>query len=387
MLLRRSLVLVLALAALAFPAGPARALDDQHWVVADQAINKGIAYLRSTQGEDGSWTPKSGPAVTAIAVRAMLGRRDISADDPAIQKAVAFILKHVQPDGSIHPGFLETYNTALSVSALSMIKGDPKVAEAVKNAVAWLKKTQWQGGMTDPQGKPVTEDHPFYGGFGYGGKHGRPDFSNSQLALDALRDAGVASDDPAFQRAVIFATRLQGVPENKMFGDRIEPGGGAIYATSVNKEQVGVPQTFTKREVTSSDGKTLLATYGSMTYAVFKAYVLADIDRKDPRVRAAYRWIQNHYTTEHNPGMAEDEKLHGHFYYLMTMSKTLDAWGATTIATAEGKNRDWANDMVDQLVQSQRPDGSWTNPADRWMEGDPNLVTGYALHALLAAVN
>ena len=30
----------------------------------------------------------------------------------------------------------------------------------------------------------------------------------------------------------------------------------------------------------------------------------------------------------------------------------------------------------------QRADGSWLNETDRWMEGDPNLVTGYALMAL-----
>lgn len=26
--------------------------------------------------------------------------------------------------------------------------------------------------------------------------------------------------------------------------------------------------------------------------------------------------------------------------------------------------------------------GSWVNPADRWMEGDPNLTTAYSLMAL-----
>ena len=33
-------------------------------------------------------------------------------------------------------------------------------------------------------------------------------------------------------------------------------------------------------------------------------------------------------------------------------------------------------------VMMQQPDGSWINTNSRWMEGDPNLVTGYALLSL-----
>jgi len=36
-------------------------------------------------------------------------------------------------------------------------------------------------------------------------------------------------------------------------------------------------------------------------------------------------------------------------------------------------------------VALQRPDGSWVNEADRWMEGDPNLVTAYSVIALQIA--
>jgi squalene-hopene/tetraprenyl-beta-curcumene cyclase len=34
------------------------------------------------------------------------------------------------------------------------------------------------------------------------------------------------------------------------------------------------------------------------------------------------------------------------------------------------------------LTALQGADGSFTNPADRWMEGDPVLATAYALLAL-----
>ena len=37
------------------------------------------------------------------------------------------------------------------------------------------------------------------------------------------------------------------------------------------------------------------------------------------------------------------------------------------------------------LARRQQADGSWVNSADRFMEGDPNLVTAYALLALAYA--
>ena len=45
-------------------------------------------------------------------------------------------------------------------------------------------------------------------------------------------------------------------------------------------------------------------------------------------------------------------------------------------------SHDWRSELVGELVHSQRQNGSWVNENDRWMEGDPNLVTAYALLAL-----
>jgi len=45
----------------------------------------------------------------------------------------------------------------------------------------------------------------------------------------------------------------------------------------------------------------------------------------------------------------------------------------------------WRYELLQQLAQRQREDGSWTNEADRWMEGLPALTTAYSLLALEAA--
>ncbi len=62
-------------------------------------------------------------------------------------------------------------------------------------AVSYLRQLQWTDDEKDPN----------YGGFGYGSK-GRADGSNLQIAIDALHDAGLKKDDPAYR---FDTTRLE----------------------------------------------------------------------------------------------------------------------------------------------------------------------------------
>jgi squalene-hopene/tetraprenyl-beta-curcumene cyclase len=64
------------------------------------------------------------------------------------------------------------------------------------------------------------------------------------------------------------------------------------------------------------------------------------------------------------------------------MAKCLDALGIDQVKDADGKLHDWRAEMTAALAKLQKPNGSWVNDKDQWMEGDPNLVTGYALMAL-----
>ncbi|MAE65709.1 MAG: hypothetical protein CMJ18_15680 [Phycisphaeraceae bacterium] len=361
-------------------AGTAFGLDAEPQAKAHDAIERGIAYLRKQQAEDGSWSPRPGPAITAMAVAVMLDQPGIGTGDPEVAGALGYILRHRKPDGGIHGGFLQNYNTAICLSALSRVRGRADAAEAVAEAQGFLRGLQWHG-QKDPNGRVVDPNHPYFGGAGYG-SHGRPDLSNTQVMLQGLHDSGVSSDDPAYRRALVFISRCQGTAENDMFADRIEPDGGFIYATSTDKDHVGTPET--KAGPIAGPGSRL-RTYGSMTYAGFKSYVYADLDRDDARVVDAYRWICRHYTLDRNPGLPEQRKLEGYYYYLMTVGRALDAWGATFVHRPDGTRRDWANDLIETLVGLQRPDGSWVNESSRWMEKDPNLVTCYALIALTHA--
>ena len=358
------------------------AISDAHAKKADAVAANAIDFLRKAQAEDGSWSDKSGPAVTALIVGALLEQPHIKRTDPAVKKGIDYILGFVQEDGSIHHGVVENYSTAICLTTLAKLSDDPKIAAVIKNGRKYLHDTQWVAGKKDPQGGTIDKGHSFWGGFGYG-KHGRPDASNSQFAVEAFIKTGSDCKDPEILAAVDFFSRLQGIEGNKMFGDKIEPTGGAIYATSENKEKIGIPQSQAG-DIKMEDGSSKLKTYGSMTYAMFKTYVYAELDAKDPRVVAAKRWISENYNLDHNPGMPDDVKYQGYYYYLLTFARALYAHGYETIDTTSGK-RNWAQDLIDKLASLQKADGSWINEADRWLEGDPNLVTGYALTALNAA--
>src|SRR3954467_15796655 len=118
-----------------------------------------------------------------------------------------------------------------------------------------------------------------------------------------------------------------------------------------------------------------------MTYAGLQSMSHAGLTSDDPRVKAALQYIQKHYTLDENPGMGQA----GLYYYYQTFAKALALLEQPTLTDASGQAHDWRNDLVGALAKRQNSEGSWVNPADRFLEGDPNLVTAYGLLALAHA--
>jgi squalene-hopene/tetraprenyl-beta-curcumene cyclase len=129
-------------------------------------------------------------------------------------------------------------------------------------------------------------------------------------------------------------------------------------------------------------GTRALRSYGSMTYAGYKSLLFAGLAKNDPRVLAALEWITSHYTMNENPGLGQQ----GLFYYRLAMARALLAGGMDSIKDSAGTAHDWRCELINALVASQQADGSWVNPQDRWMEGQPDLVTAYALLAIEEAI-
>jgi squalene-hopene/tetraprenyl-beta-curcumene cyclase len=366
-------------------AGMARALAAKPAAAAaDPAATyeKGVDYLLAARNTDGVWEifGQPEPGVTAMAARALLGSTRPAAR-AAAEPALAWLRTLVQPDGSIHGGRVQVYTTSVAIGALKAA-GRPEDSETIERAAAYLVAVQCD------EGEGYTPDDKFYGGIGYGGDL-RPDLSNLQYAMEALREAGVASDDPAIQRAILFLQRTQNRaasnPETYHDAESLVPvrsghdGGAAYYPGNTPAGTEAQP-----------DGTVVARSYGSMTYALLKCYALAGLDRSDERVAAAVQWIQDHWTLEVNPGfdMLADPRggFQGLYYYYETLAEALRALGVEEVVTPGGARHDWRAELQSVLARAQREDGSWVNEfAPRWWEGNPVLCTAYALHALHAA--
>lgn len=389
-------------AGLFLAAQSASALDEAHYRKAREMIDRSIGYLRSVQhGASGGWVVSEDrptfPGITALVINGMLMEPDIDARDESVARGLAFLLSKVQDDGGIYDAILPSYNTALSLSALARAN-TPEAAAAIPPAQQFLISLQWDERSESPESTPerpraVDRDHPFYGGIGYGGSS-RPDNSNLNLALQGLRDSGLSCDHEAFQKAMVFLSRTQMLDEaNDMPYADGSSQGGFIYATSPNGDNIGAGETKAQPEFieeTMDDGTKVsrFRAYGSMTYAGFKTMIYANLDRDDYRVQAAYDWLRRNYTLEENPGCGTE----GLYYYFLTMSRALDAWGLPTITLinedgSTKEEREWANDLIDRLASLQNDDGSFRSVDDRWMESNPVLITAYSLLALQHAIN
>lgn len=329
-----------------------------------EMVDRNVEFLRLRgQAEDGSFSASAGIGPTALVVSGLLSV-GVKADDPMVAKALAYLERFVQEDGGIYTAesLHRNYDTCIAMVALSKAGKTDKYGPIVKKAEAFVRGIQWDEG----EGKDKSD--MFFGGAGYG-SHSRPDLSNTSFLVDALRTLGNEADDESIQKALTFVSRCQNLesPANTSPHAAKVNDGGFYYTVAAGGES--------KAEPMENGG---LRSYGSMTYAGLKSMIYAGLTKDDPRVKAATEFLRKNYDVDVNPGLGQQ----GLFYYYHTMAKTLDAIGEEKFKDAAGTEHDWKSELRVKLAELQKQDGSWVNETPRWMEGDPNLVAGYALLAL-----
>ncbi len=326
-------------------------------------IERGVAFLRARQDAKGGWSTGREPGVTALVVTALLRSGKVAPGDPAVTKALTYLEGFIGPNGGLSEAPHANYSTSIALVAFQQANVNGRYDRIIKAGQKFLTTMQWD----ESEGK--TRDDAFYGGAGYGGANSRPDLSNTSFFIEALRDTGLPADDPSLKKALMFVSRCQNLKSE--FNDQEWAGkindGGFIY-TAANGGQSMAPK----------DAGGGLRSYASMTYAGLKSMIYAGLGRDDPRVKAALSYIKQHYTLDENPGLGQQ----GLYYFYHTFAKTMSALGEPTLTDAKGISHDWRAELVAALAKRQQREGGWVNPADRFMEGDPNLVTAYALLAL-----
>jgi len=365
------------------------------WTASQQ---KAFAWLL-TQQKDGIFSLKLGetsiadPAMTGFGMLALQTKPKAqrTADEQRIIDAgVRWLLAGQNEDGTF--GERQTnYTTCVVVGALARW-GGPATAPALAKAQRAI--LAFQNCETNDY-RPGDRD---YGSIGYGSSQ-RGDLSNLQFSLEALRASGLPADHEAFQKALVFLQRTQNLKATNDFQGKVphpdkrdvvldaRPGddGGAAY----------YPGTSNAGYAIQPDGTAVPRSYGSMTYALLKAYTLCGVPAGDTRVVAAVKWIQQNWTLAVNPGadpaLGEKVQYQGLFYYYMVLAQALSAMQLEHVLVPSKNDKgevatskvDWKKALRAQLEGMQQPDGTWINGKnDRWMENLPLLCTCYALAAL-----
>mgnify|MGYP000618033566 FL=1 len=146
--------------------------------------------------------------------------------------------------------------------------------------------------------------------------------------------------------------------------------GGFVYRPGVASAKDAKSAAFDKAEPPKA--------YGSMPYAGMQSLIYANVDKNDPRVKLALKWLENSYNLDENPGMG----VQGLYYYYQAMSKALSALGIDYLTLEDGRKVDWRDELANKLISIQKSDGSWVNTNNRWWEADPVLVTAYCVLSL-----
>lgn len=346
----------------------------------ERGIDKGIKYLLSQQNaKTGAWGDEQLPAFTALAIASILNeptRKDDAPLSQEVEKAYQFLLSQQKPDGGIYGKGLATYNTSLSIMALSLSGKEEHFLPISKARRLLINQQQ-------DYDKRGTTDNLFDGGVGYGGSYAHSDLSNSHLAMEALHYSKKVLADTPFDEsanfdldwdaAIDFVSRCQNTAATaKQLGNitvRDEDQGGFVYFPGNTKAE----------EIELKHGKAVLRSYGSMTYAGLLAFIYAEMDPEDQRIQDALKWLQTNYTLDENPGL----DAQGLYYYYHTMAKALTVARVNKITTAGGKQINWKKDLALKVLSNQTLDGSWTNKSsNRWMEDNPILVTAYSILSL-----
>ncbi len=331
----------------------------------DKSRTKAIEFLKTSQMKDGSWTTPRTSGITALVVYALIDS-GVPVTDPVVAKGLQRIAGYAQPTGEIAaPGSPHaSYETSVSVMALVAGNTGGQFTEIIKKAEQYLRGAQYS------EANNTDNADVAYGGAGYKAGGGKPDLSTTVFFLDALKATGATEQDPAVQKALVFLSRCQNLEsEHNTTPQAAKINDGGFY---YNPNGPGVSPAGQ-----SDEGG--LRSYGSMTYAGFKSMLYAGLKADDPRVKAALDWISKNYTLEENPGLGAG----GLYYYYYLFAKAMEANGVNEFTDAKGAKHNWRNELALQLIALQKANGNWLNDrSSRWMEGDPNLATAYALVAL-----
>lgn len=334
-----------------------------------------IQYLLDQQQEDGSWRSdthgilKGGVAYTAYLTHVLANSKDSLVQGNATDQAILFLLSQLDSTGGL--GYSGKYVVEYPVYATAYLH---MVFPELTIAFDTLFKPQFEQFLLAQQfneSRGIDPQHPAYGAWGFGeanlpyGEVGHIDLSHTRRVLEALDSGQLDQQHLAWKQAQIFLDRIQN-----------EDGGfcSSSYTLSANK---------------ADDQTNYCVSYASTTADGILA-LLALPEPPTESVERALSWLVKNEDwmapSGIPPGSPGNWDMVLHYYHIAVRAQAYAATeqrGLLPAATAKERR----SEVVDILVEEQRPDGSYSNP---WgapnKEDDPLLATALAIRALIAVL-
>ena len=361
----------------------------------DRALGRALRSLIAAQSPDGAWRSstygvfKDGLSLTPTVLKAVAFGPDVEGSATARRRAAEYLIARVKADGSIDGGRFGMVYPVYTASAAVIVLTFLNLPEGHRARDAWLRELRRRQLNDDLGWEPGD---PAYGGWGYSveppskgeafvvpANHVDADLSSTLFAVGALRIAGAAADDPAIRKALVFIERCQNVAENDRAGDpRFDDGGFFFTTTDPVRNKAGVAGT-------DRHGRTRYHSYGSATADGLRALLRCGLAKDHPRVMAARKWLEAHFSASTNPGTFEAareiDRDATYFYYAWSVAHAFRALEIAEIDTG-GRRIAWAEGLSSELIRRQRGDGSWSNGFTASKEDDPLVATPFAAGAL-----
>jgi len=319
----------------------------------NQAVEKGVIWLKSKQNADGSYG-RWGLGSTGLAAMALLSS-NVPNSDLAVTNAVSYILNST-PLGS-------TYFRSLAVMALvANGEKEPNILNRVRSDAEWLIKAQGSS----------PDDLLSYGGWGHCGCSKAADSSNTQFAMLALQSAAlwdITVPQETWSRAVEWYQRNYDLNKDGSFA----------YSLGDNSR-------FKNKRVLYA------VTSGALSSMKIINLLSRDLNvksRAQRLINSALSWLIAHYTVDLNSGVPDS--WHYNYLFRDLNSGVPDSWHYNYLFSLQKGctiepcfavigTYDWYADIADFLAIKQEPDGRWVSKGDK--KSTDIVYTSFALLTL-----
>ncbi len=301
------LVPAFAVACLCVHAESAKELSDR----IDAASHKAADFILKQQQEDGTFSTAKGskmPGVSALAVRALAACGDDYRDvrNPAVAKAVAYILSCQNTNGSIYQKDFgaENLNTSVAVAALAALH-NPAHRAVVEKAKDYLLSCQ----MTEEKLADDDHENPKLGSFGEG-KDSNYNLMGTAFSLEAFREAGMDTTSLSWRKAAGLCAPVSGRRGNQQHA--VDAGRREQRRIRLLPRLQRVWQIHDKERQERAETVWHDDVSGRQKSAVLRC------GKRRSALQSAYRWMKNNYDVTTCPGANRSQ---GYYFYAMSFSK------------------------------------------------------------------